>query len=423
MTATLMQSTTMSQRNMVLGDAIHVRHGFAFKSQYFSDTGEFVVLTPGNFYEEGGFRLRPHKDKFYSAAIPQDYLLKKEALIVAMTEQGPGLLGSSALVPQGGKYLHNQRLGLVDEIDTNMLDKLFLYYLFNTRAVRAQLSGSATGTKVRHTAPERIYRVKVSVPSDVKVQFRIASILRAYDGLIGNNQRRIRFLKETARLLYEDWFVSFRFPGHGSTRITDGMPEQWERTTLGDVVTTLESGGRPKGGAVDKGVPSIGAENVAGIGEYDYSKEKYVPEEYFNAMRSGVIRDRDVVVYKDGANVGRSSYFGGGFPHARCAVNEHVFIARVLPEIGQNFLYYWISRDDTRQRIANLNANTAQPGVSREKLKRLAFTKPSGRLLCLFNEAVEPIVRLIFVLALQNRRLAQSRKALLPRLMSGEIAV
>ena len=82
-----------------------------------------------------------------------------------MTEQGPGLLGSPAIIPEDDKFLLNQRLGLVNVIDEDLIDKGFLYYLLNTRSVRGQISGSATGTKVRHTAPDRIYRVKVCVPS------------------------------------------------------------------------------------------------------------------------------------------------------------------------------------------------------------------------------------------------------------------
>lgn len=147
-----------------LGDAFRIKHGFAFKSQFFSETGTHVVLTPGNFNEEGGFRTRPGKDRYYSADLPEDYVLHEGDLIVAMTEQAPGLLGSSALIPEDNKFLHNQRLGLVHNLDPQILDKHFLYNLFNTRSVRSQISGSATGTKVRHTAPERIYRVKVHIP-------------------------------------------------------------------------------------------------------------------------------------------------------------------------------------------------------------------------------------------------------------------
>ena len=157
----------MTWTEIKLGDAIHVKHGFAFKGQFFADSGTHVVLTPGNFNEGGGFRLRPGKDRFYSGDVPEEYVLKEDDLVVAMTEQGPGLLGSSALIPESGRYLHNQRLGLVQIRDDTVLDKIFLYYLFNTRSVREQISGSATGTKVRHTAPERIYRVTASVPSNV----------------------------------------------------------------------------------------------------------------------------------------------------------------------------------------------------------------------------------------------------------------
>jgi type I restriction enzyme S subunit len=66
-----------------------------------------------------------------------------------------------------------------------------------------------------------------------------------------------------------------------------------------EVLSDLESGGRPRGGAKDddEGIPSIGAENVLGIGKYDYTKEKYVPEEYFEQMTRGIVRNRDVVLY------------------------------------------------------------------------------------------------------------------------------
>ena len=166
-------------------------------------------------------------------------MLNEGDLIIAMTEQGPGLLGSSALIPDGGKYLHNQRLGLIQVIDNKALDKYFLYYRFNTRSVRGQISGSATGTKVRHTAPERIYRVKIAVPKNVKQQRRIASILSAYDDLIENNRRRIQLLEQAARLLYKEWFVHLRFPDHEHIKIKDGVPEGWERKDAWRCLPTL----------------------------------------------------------------------------------------------------------------------------------------------------------------------------------------
>jgi type I restriction enzyme S subunit len=104
-------------------------------------------------------------------------------------------------------------------------------------------------------------------------------------------------------------------------------------------------------------------------------------------------------------------------------VNEHVFILRAHEHAGQSFLYFWMIRDENRQAIANLNANTAQPGISQEKLKGLRFLLPSERLTRAFNNAVEAQVKQIFALALMNRKLSAARDLLLPRLMSGEIAV
>jgi type I restriction enzyme S subunit len=103
----------MSWREVQLGDGIHIKHGFAFKGQYFTEAGEYMVLTPGNFLEKGGFRVRDGKERFYHADFPEEYLLAEGDLIVAMTEQGEGLLGSAARIPAEGKYLHNQRLHTV----------------------------------------------------------------------------------------------------------------------------------------------------------------------------------------------------------------------------------------------------------------------------------------------------------------------
>ena len=119
----------------LLADLITIKHGYAFKGEFFRDAGEQIVLTPGNFHEEGGFRFRPGKEKFYAGPVPYDYVLKRGDVIVAMTEQGEGLLGSAAIVPQSDRFLHNQRLGLIRPKDGVELDLRFIYYLFNTRHV------------------------------------------------------------------------------------------------------------------------------------------------------------------------------------------------------------------------------------------------------------------------------------------------
>src|SRR5215510_10360126 len=110
-------------------DLFHVKHGYAFKSRYFDSEGPYMLLTPGNFHEEGGYRDQGEKQKFYTGDVPDGFILDEGDLLVAMTEQGPGLLGSSAWVPASNRFLHNQRLGRIVDLDDRRLDKRFLYYL------------------------------------------------------------------------------------------------------------------------------------------------------------------------------------------------------------------------------------------------------------------------------------------------------
>ena len=388
----------MSWHKMMLGDAIRVRHGFAFKSQYFSESGEFVVLTPGNFNEEGGFRLRPSKDRFYTGEIPEDYVLNEGDLIVAMTEQGPGLLGSSALIPESEKYLHNQRLGLIQEIDNEVLDKYFLYYLFNTRPVRGQISGSATGTKVRHTAPERIYQVKITVPTDVNQQRRIASVLSAYDDLIENNRRRIQLLEQAARLLYKEWFVHLRFPSHEHVKIRDGVPEGWERKPLGNLVEVTKGRNITKNSAKDGSVPVV----AGGLSPAYY---------HDTANVVGPV----ITISASGANAGYVNLY-----HEDIWASDCSYISRTSTD---RLYYLYLLLKSKQREIFGFQKGAAQPHVYPRDLKRLPLLAPKDVIVNMFEESVADNFHQVKVLVEQSKLLAKARDLLLPRLINGEIAL
>ena len=388
----------MSWQDINLGDAFHVKHGFAFKSQFFSDDGDYIVLTPGNFDEAGGFRLRPGKERFYKGDIPEDYVLTEGDLIVAMTEQGPGLLGSSAWIPEGGRFLHNQRLGLIEDLDQSLLNKRFLYFLFNTETVRGQIYGSATGTKVRHTAPERIYRVKVKVPSDVTVQHRIASILSAYDDLIENNRRRIKLLEQAARLLYKEWFVHLRFPGHEHVKIVDGLPEGWEKKTLGDVVEVTKGKNITLDTAIEGAVPVV----AGGL----------KPAYYHNTTNAlGPV----ITVSASGANAGYINLY-----HEDIWASDCSYISQTSTEC---LYYYYLLLTSKQKEVYAFQKGAAQPHVYPNDLKRLPCVLPPMALVKLFEESVASNFRLVGVLLKQNKALVHARDLLLPRLMNGEVSV
>lgn len=176
-------------------DLCDVKHGYAFESAFFSNEGEYVLLTPGNFYEQGGYRDRGELQKYFTGDIPIDYVLAKGEMLVAMTEQAAGLLGSPILVPESGKFLHNQRLGLVISKPGIAWANEFFFYVFNTEGVRKAIHDTASGAKVRHTSPTKIGDVVISVPITLPEQQRIASCLSSLDARITAETQKFEALK------------------------------------------------------------------------------------------------------------------------------------------------------------------------------------------------------------------------------------
>jgi len=160
-----------------LSEMCDIKHGFAFKSEYFDSEGEYVLLTPGNFFESGGYRDRGEKQKYYTGDIPRDYVLNEGDLMVAMTEQAAGLLGSPILVPESNRFLHNQRLGLVTKKPGVPWTNEYFFHVFNTQTVRREIHDSATGVKVRHTSPTKIGEVVVCFPQCLTEQQTIVTRL------------------------------------------------------------------------------------------------------------------------------------------------------------------------------------------------------------------------------------------------------
>jgi type I restriction enzyme S subunit len=380
----------MKWRETTLGAGIHIKHGYAFKSEFFVNSGKYIVLTPGNFYEEGGFRLRAEKDRAYSGSIPENFILSKGDIIIAMTEQDAGLLGSSALIPENDRFLHNQRLGLIDKIDEELFNKNFLYYLFNTYSIRGQISGSASGTKVRHTSPDKIYRVKIKIP-DVTTQQKIADILSKYDDLIENNRRRIELLERSARLLYKEWFVRLRFPGHEHTPIIDGIPEGWEKKTLGDV------------------------------GFLNYGKtlkqENRISGNYPVFGSSGIIGTHNRFLVKGlGIIIGRKGNIGSVY-----YANDDYYPIDTAYYINASSTSFYLYH--ALVNTSFINTDAAVPGLNRDVAHKTRLLMPDSTLKTLFEKFATPIYKQIFLLKKQNQKLKQARDIILPKLMNGEIEV
>ncbi len=408
-------------RECNLGAMLEIRHGFAFLGEYFANAGTHIVLTPGNFYDEGGFKQKGDKEKWYNGPIPDDYVLHEGDLIVAMTEQAEGLLGSSAIVPRNNIYLHNQRLGLVQIRDPKQADQRFVYYLFNSKPVRQQIRASASGVKIRHTAPSRIAEVNVCVPS-LPTQRRIAGILFAYDELIENNQRRIRILEEMARTLYREWFVHFRFPGHEKVKRVNSplgaIPAGWEVTTFGEIYNT-SSGGTPSRKRPDyfEGGSTDWVKSQELLDGFILSIEERVTKEALENSSAKVFPANTVLIALYGATIGKL-----GILAREAATNQAC--CGVLPKrsaFGREFAFLTLFLN--RERIISLRLGAAQQNISQVLLRNFECVKPPDDLVGHFSERTAPLFDGLLVLQRKIQNLRRTRDLLLPRLLGGSIAV
>lgn len=182
-----------------LGEYFQIKHGFAFEGSMFRATGTHILLTPGHFSEDGGFRDQREKTKFFIGEFDRQYLLQPGDLLIAMTEQKPGLLGSAAFIPSDELYLHNQRLGLVTDLRAD-LNKRYLYHLMNYRPVRDAISRTSTGSKVKHTSPDRIRDVIAPIPP-LDDQAEIVGVLDGIDYKIDLHKRKRAVLNELFKSL------------------------------------------------------------------------------------------------------------------------------------------------------------------------------------------------------------------------------
>jgi type I restriction enzyme S subunit len=157
-----------------------LRHGYAFDGSQFSDEGEYALMTPGNFVETGGFRRKDPEKYYVGLDVSREFILQGGEMLIAMTEQAPGLVGTALIVPEGEKYLHNQRLGLVARLKSEELGASFLYWLLNSPLLKAKIGVSAVGQKVRHTSPQKILDNEVCLPP-VCEQKGIAQYLAEHD--------------------------------------------------------------------------------------------------------------------------------------------------------------------------------------------------------------------------------------------------
>ena len=282
----------------------------------------------------------------------------------------------------------------------------YLYYYMTTPEFQAELDARATGTTVIGLRQPELLKCKIKYPP-VEMQKKIAGVLGALDDKIELNNKINQNLELQAQALFKNIYSSEN------------------NSVLADIVSVVETGNRPKGGALDNGIPSIGAENIEKFGVYDYSKEKFIDIDFYNKMKRGKVLSGDVLLYKDGAYTGKVSLSLDDFPHRVSAVNEHVFIIRSKNKVASQFFLYFCLSDEKNKRYLHTLASSkaAQPGLNQTELLGLPIYLPRQDIIQNFTQTISPMMHMIARNAKENQKLSLLRDTLLPKLMSGEINV
>lgn len=387
-------------------------------------------------------------------------------------------LGAAALMPPGIKACLGRRMGLLRPKSGKVIPEYLLYAYLAPEFQETIRSRTIHGATVDRIALKELPEFPIRVPP-IDEQKAVVNVLSKFDSKVELNRQINQALEQIAQSIFVSWFVDFEpvkakvkakqrgcdperasmctitgktdaeldayleactpeqrekltavaayFPDELEESELGQIPKGWRIVLLGDELDTLETGSRPKGGVsgISEGVPSIGAENIIGVGKYNYAKEKFVTSEFFEKLKRGVIQDQDFLLYKDGGKPGdfqpRVSMFGHGFPYAECAINEHVFRLR-SESLGQPFLYFQIGHDRVLSELRHKGAKAAIPGINQKDVKTIRLIKPIG-LIDEFNSLAGTIIESILKRSKENQSLSGLRDALLPKLLSGEIAV
>ena len=296
----------------------------------------------------------------------------------------------------------------------DLLDSSFLYTWMCSSFGYQSMQNIAIGSAQKALTISALKDLSLIVPP-IDIQHHIATILSRYDSLIENYQKQIKLLEEAAQRLYKEWFVDLHFPGHENTKIVDGVPEGWEKKPVKTIIE-LQSGYAFKSSAfMEDGIYKIVTIKNVKDGAFDgdnVSKIASIPEKM---PKHCILEDGDILLSLTG-NVGRVCIVNG----KNYLLNQRV---AKLKSAYKAYTYCLFRSRDMFIEVNNLANGAAQQNVSPIRIGEMKILIPEKKWLDDFERTVSNYILGIITLQSQIRFLTEARDRLLPKLMSGEIAV
>jgi len=381
--------TAGQQTHYKLPDVAFFQEGPGLRNWQWTDDG-MKVINGTNILQDGSIDVT-NTDKFIAQS---EFEGRYRHFAV---DEGDIVLSSSGTLGKVGRITANHLPLMMNTSvirfrtkNSSILDDGYLFAFLRSPHFQAVIRSFAVGGVQQNFGPLHLKQIRIALPS-INAQQRIADILSAYDDLIENNRRRMALLEEAARELYREWFVRLRFPGREHTHITNGVPAGWESKPIGEVVTLNYGKALKEENRLEGTTPVYGSSGVVGS--------------HSEALLTGP----GIIVGRKG-NVG--SVFWSDTPF--WPIDTVYFVS---PEESSLFLYHCLKH------VPFQSSDVAVPGLNRTYAHSLKILVPSRTIRNQFEDVVAPLFAQMAKLRTMNEKLRAARDLLLPRLMSGEIAV
>ena len=302
------------------------------------------------------------------------------------------------------------------------INSYFLYLLMSCESFYKKADALANGAAQKLISLKKLQTIEIEIPP-LATQHRIATILSRYDSLIENYQKQIKLLEEAAQRLYKEWFVDLRFPGHENTNIIDGVPEGWEKKTIDDVTCKVTTGLNPrKNFVLGKGSNYyVTIKNMADNTLFLDDRCDRVDNEALEKINKRSDLKIGDILFSGIGTIGRVALVD--IPTNNWNVSESVFTLRANDIVTKEFLYLMLLSPDMQNYCQSNAHGAAQKGIRMADLKAYSFNLPPFGVIQKFTNLVTPTIKKVSSIRNQIRLLTEARDRLLPKLMSGEIAV
>ena len=415
MTQKLPKGWEVNKLNDVIVDIIDYRGKTPKKlGGSWSESG-IIALSAMNIKQ--GQLVKLEKAKFVNDELYRKWMKSEVAKgDILMTSEAP--LGETYLVPDNRKICLSQRLFCI-RVDSSVIIPRFLFYFFNTSVSRGQIDLKATGTTVLGIRQPDLRELPIIIPP-LPTQRKIAAVLSTYDDLIENNTCRIKILEDTAQILYQEWFVHFRFPGHENVAMVESplgpIPQGWKVVRASEAIFINPKTSVPRD-TIKPFVPMKSAtENSMLITDVEEktgnSGAKFKNDDTLFARITPCLEN------------GRTG-FVQFLPHDDAvAFGSTEFIVLRSKTLNPYFVYLLAQTRDFRENaIKSMTGATGRQRVVNQCFDDYFLTVPIQVILDRFESTVAPLFRKIQNLSDKNTNLRQTRDLLLPKLISGEIDV